>query len=171
VRDRRVNWRDDDQGFRDWARLGYEWQRPVLDALLQAGLPAVMPRLELREHVREAKRFYNQADILVGDHRIEVKSVAFEFRRARDWPHDAVRMDPVMKWLKKHPRPLAYVFISRKTRAMLAVRGNDEGRTGRAYAVEDRERGTKDRWVTMPREDLVSMNTLIAYLQGDRLCF
>jgi hypothetical protein len=62
VRDRRTNWRDDDAGFKAWARLGFDWQKPVLDVLLKAGLPATMPALELRKDVTEARAFRNQAD-------------------------------------------------------------------------------------------------------------
>lgn len=168
MRDRRTNWKDDDQGFRDWATLGYEWQRPVLDALLAAGLPAVMPKLELRDHVSEAWTYANQADILVrkdAGYRIEVKSMAFAFRRAADWPYSEVRMDPVDKWRGKVPKPFAYAFVSRVTAAILAVPGADESRMGRAYRVRDPERGTVNTWVTMPRTALVSMTTLCQVLK------
>lgn len=168
MRDRRTAWNQDDAGFKAWARLGFEWQRPVLDAFLAHGLPATMPALELRDHIRQAGDYRNQADIWVGQGpgklRIEVKSVAFGFTDHRHWPYPEVKLDPAAKFWAKTPKPWAYVFVSRKTRAMAACPGNDEGRRGRAYRVGDQERGTRDTWVTMPASSLVSIRYLCQLL-------
>lgn len=73
----------------------------------------------------------NECDLTVNGHRIEVKSIGrsvFQFgpdptRFPRPW----MIMDNCSIWDAKDPKPLAYVYWSEATGAMLCSRGGDPG--------------------------------------------
>lgn len=166
MRDRTIAWNEDDHGFTDWVKLGHKWQKPVLQALLDGGLPARMPALEVRDHISQARQYRNQADIWVAHLRVEVKSLGTMFTNRWDWPYPTVRLDPVKKYRAKRPTPVAYVFISRETGGMVAIMCG-QAQLDVTRGVRDPERGTVDDWITAPKDALVSMANLIYYLKAD----
>lgn len=145
-------WYQNDQQFRAQQEIGTKAEDLVLARLLAAGLPAIAGERGFRKRLEDRYLWENQADITVaGRFRIEVKSSRHMFINPGDWPAERVDIDPVWKFNKKQPRPLAYVFHSRPMGGLLTV----GCRPSRLEVQRDRKdvlRKTIDDWyVTHPQ--------------------
>lgn len=161
-------WFQTDRQFRAQQEIGSRAEDLVLQQLLDAGLPAKAGQRGFRERLQDRYRWCNQADIMVAQFRIEVKSSRFEFLGPGSWPEEWVEIDPVWKFDQKQPRPFAYVFYSRPMRGLVTA----GCRTERLHVLRDRKdrfRKTTDDWyVTAPRylrrfDELV--NTIMGRLE------
>lgn len=152
-RDYRTRWYQFDDAFRaEWER-GRDWEQRVVQALKSYGVPRVRAGASgFRDDLDSRREWKNQADIWVGDFRIEVRSLARAFIAATDWDGDLVPIDPTWKFDGKSPRPLAYVIVSRPTQAMLVVWTELKKGFVVQKDVKDRKRGTTDDWFCVPAD-------------------
>lgn len=139
---KQIPWAQNDELFFEMLERGYGWQLIPYIFFKQHGFDVSMPELEIRGSIKTAGRFRDTLDLIVDGHRIEVKSRGVTFTSPSDWPYNRLPafVDTVSKYDAHKEQPLAYVFVSQRTGAMVCTDG--------------RERASK-RWETIERKDTV----------------
>ncbi len=157
-------WIADDEGFRRQLTTGHRWQRYVAERLRAEGLVVHESPLSFRHDFDDRHRYRNEADLVVGDQRLEVKSRDRRFWSPADYPYPTALVDTVDKWDARDPEPLALLLVSQKTRTILVVPAS----TKEHWIEEthfDRFRQFDEVFYAIARERLVSFETLVAFLE------
>jgi len=126
--------------------------------------------MEKRENIQDRLRFISERDIIVptpeGDFLIESKSRNLEFGSdPLSFPYSMPFVDTRSGWDQKEEKPRAVVFVSPKTREMLVV---SVEHTRASWTTEERfdhVRKIKDTFYVVPKEKLVSFDTLVKFLR------
>jgi len=149
-------------------REGHEYNGRVADYLRSKGIDCEVPELELEYDPAKWSRFTrNEKDIILanGDV-IEVKSINQNFGDdPNSWPLERTIVDTYSGFYGKKKRPIAYVFVSRKTGRMLAMSAEKPS----AWWVErkyDKFRQREDDFIIAPKSMLRPMNKLVEYLKS-----
>lgn len=159
-----VAWSANTDLFLKELRAGYDWQILPLFFFRLHGLPAEMPALTIRKDIAEADRWKDSQDITIGTNAIEVKSRNEEFTSSDSFPYPTAIVDTVSGYDAKQQKPLAYVFVSRPTGAMLCVRGTSSYRWTKTKK-RDKVRNISDEFYVCPKSELRSMSALIRTLK------
>lgn len=91
--------------------------------LLDAGLTVQLPERSEAPDVSHAAQHSDRGDLIVaGRWIVEIKSTRYRFTCAADWPFEhGAYVTNEKAFRRRRPRPIAYVFVSQQTLAMLAV--------------------------------------------------
>jgi len=159
------DWFSNDALFFDQLKKGYAWQHLPAVFFRCSGLAVEIPNLTVRQDVSEASRWTkSDTDLIVDGHVIEIKSRGERFTCAADFPYDEPFVDTVAGYDAKKPPPVAYVFVSQITGAMLAI--NSQTKTFfRIVAKHDRVRNIDENFYVCQRSALRTMDQLVRYIK------
>lgn len=163
----KLPWSRNDELFFDELRSGHHWQYMAALYFALHDLPVAMPDLSIRDGgIENAGSYLHTFDLRVCGHRVECKSRNERFTNPNDFPYPDAFVDTVHKYnaRPRAARPLAYVFISRPTGAMLCVQGRVPTQWKRVRRF-DRVRLIDEEFYACPREQLRSLDVLITHIQ------
>jgi len=149
-------------------REGHGYNYYVAGDLKSRGIECTVPDLEIEEDPTKWSRFTkNEKDIILSNGDIlEVKSVRQEFGEdPESWPLERIIVDTYSGFNDKSKRPIAYVFVSQKTKKMLAMSTANPD----LWSVErkfDKYRQKEDDFYFAPKRLLRPMDRLVEYLKS-----
>ena len=121
--------------------IGRKWQEYVADKLRELGYVAEVPEAVPYEGQEKAGNFIDEEDILVNGLVIEVKSRAYKFTCAADFPFETIAVDTKKSFDGKTRKPVLYVCVCQETGAICAL---DVAKTRDSWVITrrfDRKRG------------------------------
>jgi len=160
-----VNWRDNDALFFKELREGYEWQKLVAAYFEKSGLNVQMPELTIRDSFEKAGEYIDTKDLLVNGYVIEVKSRREGFTTAKSFPYDTIFVDTVLGYDSKVTKPLAYVMVSRETKAMLCLPSYSKPDYWTQETRFDRVRKINETFYMAPKNKLRSLDALVEQIK------
>jgi len=116
-----IPWAQNDELFKKELIEGQLWQNHVGNFFQLCGLAVMIPPLKIRESIADAEQWSDSKDLIVEGRVIEVKARNERFTTPASFPYDTVFIDTVSGYQAKKQKPTAYVNISRKTGAMIAI--------------------------------------------------
>ena len=146
---------------------GHSWNQRVGDYLREQGIPCEVPDLQYATTEEEIARFSaEEKDIILWDGSVlEVKSQSREFTsEPSQYPWDDFIVDTIGYYLKL-VKPIAYVFVSQPTGAMLALNTNTEASWWEQTKTDGRD-GIPSKSLISSKANLRTMAALIAHLRG-----
>ena len=146
---------------------GHSWNQRVGDYLREQGIPCEVPDLQYATTEEEIARFSaEEKDIILWDGSVlEVKSQSREFTsEPSQYPWDDFIVDTIGYHLKL-VKPIAYVFVSQPTGAMLALNTNTEASWWEQTKTDGRD-GIPSKSLISSKANLRTMAALIAHLRG-----
>jgi hypothetical protein len=157
-----------DAAFRERCAAGHRVEAQVAAWFRGAGLEVREGAKRIRSDFSsvEAGEYHNEFDLLVAGQRIEVRGrpkLRFGLH-PQSFPLDPVYVDQVRVFDRKNPRPLAYVFHSGVTGALLAVR-TDVLVELEVVPVFKRIEQHWREYYALPRNELRSFRALAQYLK------
>lgn len=159
-------WKDNDELFIKELKAGHQWQNlPALFFKLH-GLEVEIPELTIRTSIKEAGKWKDAPDLIVNGHIIEVKSRNEIFTSPDSFPYETAFVDTVSGYDSKKVKPLAYVFISRPTGAMLVLKTN----SAKGLTVEskfDHVRKIQENFYVCKRKHLQNINLLVSFIKSN----
>ena len=146
---------------------GHSKNHVVADYLQDHGIDCVVPDFALAKTVEERRVFSRkEKDVILPDGSvIEVKSIQQEFTWDRkSFPLPRIIVDTYDGWCEKEVKPIAYVFISQVTGAMLSLNTANRSKWWTERKM-DRYRGEEYNFYFAPSNELRSMNALLDFLR------
>lgn len=163
---KKSEWKNNDELFFSELKQGHQWQQlPALFFKLH-GFQVEMPELTIRSSIKEAGRWKDTPDLIVNGHIIEVKSRNEIFTSGDSFPYETAFIDTVSGYDAKVIKPLAYVFVSRPTGAMLVLKTN----SSKGWAVEskfDHIRKIQENFYLCKRKHLQNINVLVSFIKNN----
>jgi hypothetical protein len=160
-----VNWKDNDALFFKELREGYEWQKLVASYFKENGLDVQMPELTVRDSFEKAGEYIDTKDLIVNGHVIEVKSRRETFTTPKSFPYGTIFVDTVMGYDSKVTKPLAYVMVSRETKAMLCLPSYNKPDYWTQETRFDRVRKINETFYMAPKTKLRSLDELVKQIK------
>lgn len=149
--------------------IGWAWQRFVGSFFAAHGLTVRLPKLEIRESIEQVPEFSDQWDLDVAGHRIEVKSRNVRFTSdPGSFRWDRPFVDTVRGYDGYNVKPIAYVFVSQITGALLSTPANEKER-GNHWQVASRRdsvRQINEDFYTTSRHRVSSIDLLVNRLRS-----
>jgi len=153
---------------RELTELGWKWQRYVGAFFEAHGLEVELPEYTWRENAAQIKDHLHSWDLKVCGHRIEVKSrdIAFD-TYWRTFPYERAFVDTVHKYEAHEIKPMAYVYVSQHTGAMLTTPGSIAARDAwwEQQQAKDHVRKITDTFYTVNRKNLDPVTKLLQRLK------
>lgn len=152
-------------------KQGHYYNELVGEYLAVHGIANTVPALEIAKDKADRARFTKgEKDVVLLDGRvIEVKGVSPEF----DWEpesytvRDTIIVDTESGYLGKEVKPIAYVFVSKVTEAMLVISTKTESEW-RVITAPDKSRSIEaERFLVASTKLLRPMDDLIAFLSRE----
>jgi hypothetical protein len=157
--------REKDMGKR--ITTGHDWSEVVGEYLRTQGIPCEVPPLTFAK-TEEEREIYAvmEKDIILWDGSVlEVKSQSREFgAQPTQYAWDHFIVDTIGYFLKD-VTPIAYVFVSQPTGAMLTLNTNTEASWWEETITDQRD-GVPSRSLISAKANLRTMAALIAHLRG-----
>lgn len=147
---------------------GHSKNYVVADLFKKNDIECEVPPFALAKTVAERREFSKkEKDVILSDGSvIEVKSIQQEFTWERkSFPLPRIIVDTYDGWCEKEKKPIAYVFISQVTGAMLCLNTADRSRWWTERKM-DKYRGEYYNFYFAPADELRSMNALITFLKA-----
>jgi hypothetical protein len=160
---------NDELAFRQM-RIGWLWQKYVACFFEAHGLPVDLPEFALRESRKHIADFADERDLTVAGHRIEVKSRDLHFTTFPvSFPWARPFVDTVNSYDYYKVKPIAYVFVSQKTGALLATRGGQDecDEWWEKQEKYDKVRGIKDTFYVTSKTRLTPIGPLLDRLRKE----
>lgn len=161
-------WAQNDSLFFTMLENGYGWQTLPYIFFKQNGFAVEMPELTVRSSITKASQYKDTIDLTVGGYRVEIKSRNLRFTSPVDWPQSRLPafVDTCSKYDAHASQPLAYVFVSQITGAMVCTDGRliASSRWGRQRAW-DNVRNIEENFYTVDQQDLRTMEVLVDTLK------
>lgn len=158
--------------------MGHNYEKAFLEGqavndrvgvrLQSEGIDCTVPEASLAKDSSEwASYTANDKDIILRDGDVlEVKEINQHFTDdPSSWPFAEVIVDTVSGYNKKSVKPLAYIFVSKKTGAMLTM-PTDRPRNWRPLRKWDQYREIEDDFYFAPKSMLRTIGQLMAYLKN-----
>lgn len=146
---------------------GHSYNKIVAQYLRDNGVPCVVPELRIAKNARERREMtLTEKDIVLDliPEILEVKSARRSFPWEPDnYPFRDAIVDTVSSYEEKEKEPLAYVFYSRPTGAMLAVGPSSKSRW-KKVELFDKYQQIHDVFYVVDKSDLKSMNELVRHI-------
>lgn len=145
---------------------GHQYNELVAKYLKRRGIDCFVPELKFAKDSTEWKNFTNnEKDIILSSGRIiEVKSSGQVFDWSpKSWPLNSVIVDTKSGYDAKVRRPIAYVYVSQETKAMLAI-PTEKPNNWTVQRKFDKYRKIEDDFYFAPRTHLRPMENLVKYL-------
>ena len=146
---------------------GHDWNQRVGDYLRSQGIPCEVPDLQYAKTEQEIAQFSaEEKDIILWDGSVlEVKSQSREFgAQPTQYAWDHFIVDTIGYRLKR-VKPIAYVFVSKPTGAMLTLNTNTEASWWEETITDGRD-GIPSKSLISAKANLRTMAALIAHLRG-----
>jgi hypothetical protein len=160
-----MSWKDNDTLFFKELREGYEWQKIAGIYFHENGLEVQMPKLTFRGSFEKAGDYIDSKDLLVNGHYIEIKSRRESFTSAKDFPYSTIFVDTVAGYDAKINKPLAYVMISRETKAMLCLPSYNKPDYWTQETRFDRVRKINETFYMAPKNKLQPLDNLVEQIK------
>ena len=149
---------------------GHYYNELVGEYLAVHGIANTVPALEIAKSKADRARFTtNEKDVVLADGRvIEVKSVspAFDWEPESYTARDTIIVDTESGYQGKAVKPIAYVFVSQVTEAMLVISTKTEGQWHTIIAP-DISRGIEaERFLVASTKLLRPMDDLTGFLNA-----
>jgi len=164
-----IPWMENDALARQLTETGYKWQRYIAGFFEAHGLPVDVPDYSWRGSTEEIKDYLHTWDMKIYDQRIEVKSRDITFDTYwRTFPWERAFVDTVHKYEAHEVKPMAYIYVSQHTGAMLTTPGSIAARDTWWEKKEafDNVRKITDTFYTVGREHLDPITKLLDRLKG-----
>lgn len=161
-------WMENDVLARRMTEMGWKWQRMVGAFFEAKDLHVVLPPYSWRETREDIPLHNDSLDLIVEGHRIEVKSRDLDFSTdPRTFPYERAFVDTVSSYDSHAVKPLAYVFVSQRTGAMLSTPGRhpDAVASWTQTRAFDHVRKIHDMFYLVGREWLTPIDVLVARLR------
>jgi hypothetical protein len=161
------DWMENDELARRETEKGWKWQRYVADFFEASGFPVDLPPYTWRKSVEDIKDHADSRDMTVAGQRIEVKSRNLLFNSIpMTFPYERAFVDTVRSYDHYKEKPIAYVFVSQLTGAMLATIGRqDAANTWEVAERYDEVRQITDKFYTVDRRKLTTVIPLVRRLR------
>lgn len=169
-----ISWSANDALFLDELQGGRRWELYVATKLLDAGLWVQVPELKIRDHIRDAGQYRDQADVLIGPPpgvKLEIKSRnGLRFTGPDDVPSSRMPFFVTTRqsWEDATSKPSAVVVVSRETGGIVVI-PRSSARTWEVLERRDKVRGIREHFLAAPRSALRSFPELVEALVADRL--
>lgn len=147
---------------------GHQINLRVGGRLKSEEINCTVPDLEIAKSPDEWRRFtLTEKDIILENGDIlEVKEIAQHFTDdPTSWPFYKVIVDTVSGYDAKPTKPIAYIFVSKITGAMLSM-ATERPRDWEIVTKHDKYRDIDERFYFAPKSTLRPMSALIKYLRG-----
>jgi hypothetical protein len=159
-----VPWNLNDELFREQIAIGRKWEAYIAHQLILSGLEVFVPRLAIRSHVSERKKYRDVRDMVVEGRDVEIKSRKEDFSRPSDFPYDSMFVDTREKIESKGP-PFAFLVVSQMSGCILAI----PGKTRSKWVIRagfDRTRKINEEWLACPIKLVRSFDEFIVFLKN-----
>jgi hypothetical protein len=146
---------------------GHQVNLRVGGRLKSEKINCVVPALEIAKSPEEWRRFtLTEKDIILeGGDILEVKEINQHFTEdPTSWPFYEVIVDTVSGYDAKPVKPIAYIFVSKKTGHMLTM-ATEKPRNWKVIRKYDQYRDIEDDFYFAPKSMLRPMSALIKYLK------
>lgn len=160
-----MNWKSNDALFFKELREGYEWQKLVATHFEKNGFTVKMPELTIRDSFEKASEYIDTKDLIVDGHIIEVKSRREHFTSSKDFPYRTIFVDTVLGYDSKITKPLAYIMVSRETKAMLCLPSYNKPDYWTQETRFDRVRKINETFYMAPKNKLRSLDELMRQMK------
>jgi hypothetical protein len=146
---------------------GHTYNKYVAHVLQSFGITCVVPELEIAQTQNDIDRMtVNEKDlILPGGQCLEIKSRNLQFTdNPASFPYHDLLVDTVTGYDAKAVKPLAYVFVSQKTKQMFTL----PTRTYLAWQVQtkyDHERQQREKFYTAAKSLCLPLSALVTHLR------
>lgn len=158
-------WSKNDSLFIKELTEGHAWQSLPLVFFKLNNLDVKMPDLSIRKDgIEKAAPYFDTKDLIVNSKRIEIKSRKEKFTAPDTFPYKTAIVDTVKKFEGRKEKPFAYVMVSRFTGSMLWV-DCSSWKSWEVIEKFDRTRKYPDKFYTINREDMKSMDLLVKALK------
>lgn len=147
---------------------GHTYNEYVAEILQSFGIRCSVPQLEIAKSQNDIARFTkNEKDIILdGGECLEVKSRNLYFTDdPQSFPYNDLLVDTVSGYDAKETKPLAYIFVSQKTKRMFAL----PTYTSNSWTVQkkfDHERKHEDRFYLATVDKCRPFSALITHLKN-----
>lgn len=160
-------WIENDELARRETEKGWKWQRFVANFFEAQGLTVDLPPYTWRKSVEDIKDYSDSRDMTVAGQRIEVKSRNLLFNSiAMTFPFERAFVDTVRSYDHYKVKPIAYIFVSQLTGAMLATVGKEVA--SYTWKVEEKYNAVRqitDKFYTVDRRQLTTVIPLVRRLR------
>lgn len=158
--------RASDEIFRREATIGQKYAELVAERLRENDINAEATELTFASSEEEIADYADEQDIVLDTgHCIEVKSRNLEFGdQPKSFPYPTAFVDTVAGWKKKVNKPLAVIFVSRKTDQMLVIMGDTDHTWGHVKKF-DRIRKHYDTFHIVPKKMLLSFDEAVELIR------
>ncbi len=161
-------WMENDELARTLTEAGWKWQLYVARFFEAHGFEVDVPEYSWRNSREEIKDYLHTWDLKICDQRIEVKSRDLAFDTYwRTFPWERALVDTVHNYEAHEVKPMAYIYVSQHTGAMLTTPGSVEARDAwwEKKDAFDHVRKINDTFYTVGREHLDPITKLLARLK------
>lgn len=161
-------WMENDDLARKLTETGWKWQKFVATFFEAHGLSVDVPEYSWRKTRGEIKDHLHSWDMTVCGRRIEVKSRDLSFDTYwRTFPYERAFVDTVHKYEAHEVKPMAYIYVSQQTGAMLTTPGSADARDAwwEKKEAKDHVRKITDTFYTVGREHLDPIGKLLERLK------
>lgn len=168
-------WMENDALARQQMEIGWEWQSFTKDFFESKNLEVNLPDFAFRKSVEKIKDFEDEPDLFVEKQRIEVKSRGLTFTEdPNSFPYDRAIVDTKSSYEHYESKPIAYVFISQETKAMLWTpagfddQGRDISSRWQIQTLNDHVRDINDQFYLVRKDELRPISLLVDLLSAVR---
>jgi len=137
--------------------------------LQEHGLDAQVQELKIRGEVQEMRKFADNGDIYIGEHRIEVKQRRVKFTGPDDFPYPTVFVDVAHTWkraLREGCVPFAYIITNKDSTSALVVFG-DTHEEWQLIEKWDRAKKRKRKFLEAPIKLAQPLSALVERLRSE----
>ena len=163
-----IPWMENDELAKQLTETGHKWQRYVAGFFEAHGLDVEVTDYSWRGSRDEIKDYLHTWDLKICGQRLEVKSRDMAFDTYwRTFPWERAFVDTVHKYEAHDVKPMAYIYVSQHTGAMLTTPGSTDARDAWWETKEafDNVRKITDTFYTVSREHLDPVTKLLARLK------
>jgi hypothetical protein len=149
-------------------KKGHFYNKMVASFLNDNGINCYAPELKIAQNSQEIREMtQTEKDIVltgIHDGVLEVKTSSREFGwDPADFPYSETIVDTVSSYEEKIIKPLAYVLVSQKTEAMVALPPSTKSRW-KVRRLYDNKQELWDDFYVIQKQDIAEIGKLINYL-------
>lgn len=159
-----MKWIENERLFTDELIAGYGWQLCIADYLKSLGFQTYIPKLTVREDIKDISQYSDAPDIECEGRILEVKSRDIYFTCPEDFPYETILVDTVAGWTAKERKPTEYICLSIQTGSMICLCGETQP-LWKTQERRDHKRHITDVFYEAKKELWISMDSFISQLK------
>jgi len=148
-------------------KQGGYWSKYVADILQSKGIRCFAPDIQIATTTAEREHMTKHEQDIVFDWNykpLEVKSSSRDFTSDYlNYPYQSLFVDTVSSFDNKIVEPLAYVFVSQKTRGLVCLSPKSKSHWHKVQAF-DKQRQINELFYSASKDLLISFDDLVAHL-------